>query len=128
MVFEKDDFIAWANENVVTMVGHNGATGGKEDHKPTEVTDPKTKEKKSVCPSYVDTGMFAGVEPYRTACAVPISRRNTAALATQSTILGSHAGTGRDAGRGRVGRNASAPPAARAEIPAKPDPSPHRFP
>lgn len=53
MVFEKDDFIAWANENVVTMVGHNGASGGKEDHKPTEVTDPKTKEKTSVCPKYV---------------------------------------------------------------------------
>jgi hypothetical protein len=53
LVFEKDDFIAWANENVVTMVGHNGSTAGHEDHKPTEVTDPKTKEKKSVCPSYV---------------------------------------------------------------------------
>jgi hypothetical protein len=51
-VLEDDDFIAWANENVVVVLGHDGATGDKEQHKPVEVTDPKTKEKKEVCPLY----------------------------------------------------------------------------
>ena len=51
MVFGKDDFVAWANENIVLAVGHNGATHG-EDHKPVDQTDPKTKETHSVCPKY----------------------------------------------------------------------------
>jgi hypothetical protein len=51
-VLEDDDFIAWANENVVIVLGHDGATGDKEQHKPVEVTDSKTKEKKEVCPLY----------------------------------------------------------------------------
>ena len=44
--------MAWANDNVVCVVGHNGATGGKEDHKPAEETDPKTKVTRSFCPKY----------------------------------------------------------------------------
>lgn len=52
-MFDNDDFIAWANENCVVAVGHDGATGGKEDHKPAKEKDPKTKEEKEVCPSYV---------------------------------------------------------------------------
>jgi hypothetical protein len=51
-VLEDDDFIAWANENVVIVVGHDGATGDKEQHKPVETTDPKTKEKREICPLY----------------------------------------------------------------------------
>jgi hypothetical protein len=51
-VLEDDDFIAWANENVVIVLGHDGAVGDKEQHKPVEVTDPKTKEKKEICPLY----------------------------------------------------------------------------
>ena len=51
-MLSNDDFIAWTNENAVAEVGHDGATGGKEDHKPVDETDPKTKEKRSVCPSY----------------------------------------------------------------------------
>lgn len=51
-MLSNDDFIAWTNENAVVEVGHSGAVGGKEDHKPVEETDPKTKEKRSVCPSY----------------------------------------------------------------------------
>lgn len=47
-----DDFIAWANENIVSVVGHDGAVGGKEDHKPTTEKDPKTKEEREVCPTY----------------------------------------------------------------------------
>jgi hypothetical protein len=51
-VLENDDFVAWTNENCLCVVGHNGAVHG-EDHKPVEVTDPKTKEKKSTCPKYL---------------------------------------------------------------------------
>jgi hypothetical protein len=51
-VLENDDFILWANENCVCAVGHDGATGGKEDHKPTKITDAKTKEEREICPSY----------------------------------------------------------------------------
>ena len=51
-MLSNDDFIAWTNENAVAEVGHDGATGGKEDHKPIDEVDPKTKEKRSVCPSY----------------------------------------------------------------------------
>ena len=51
-MFDNEDFIAWANENIVMVVGHNTATPGNEDHKPTKVTDPKTKEEKEICPKY----------------------------------------------------------------------------
>ena len=51
-MFENEDFITWANENCVTAVGHNGSTPGHEDHKPTKVTDPKSKEEKEICPKY----------------------------------------------------------------------------
>lgn len=51
-MLDNEEFIAWTNENIVAVVGHDGATGGKEDHKPVEETDPKTKEKREVCPSY----------------------------------------------------------------------------
>jgi len=51
-VLENDDFVAWTNENCLCVVGHNGAVHG-EDHKPVDVTDPKTKESKSVCPKYL---------------------------------------------------------------------------
>jgi hypothetical protein len=51
-VLENEDFIAWANENCVVAVGHDGAVGGKDDHKPTKVTDPKTKVESEICPTY----------------------------------------------------------------------------
>ena len=51
-MLENEEFAAWTIENCVAVVGHNGAVHG-EDHKPVDVTDPKTKEKKSVCPSYL---------------------------------------------------------------------------
>jgi hypothetical protein len=51
-VLENDDFIAWANENCVCAVGHDGAVGGKEDHKPAKEVDPKTKAEREICPSY----------------------------------------------------------------------------
>jgi hypothetical protein len=51
-VLEDEDFVAWANENVVIVVGHDGATGDKPQHEPVERTDPKTKEKSKVCPLY----------------------------------------------------------------------------
>jgi hypothetical protein len=51
-VLDNDDFIAWSNENIVAVVGHNGATGGKEDHKPVTEKDAKTKEEREVCPVY----------------------------------------------------------------------------
>lgn len=50
-MLENDDFVAWTNENCLCVVGHHGAVHG-EDHQPTDVTDPKTKETKSVCPKY----------------------------------------------------------------------------
>ena len=54
MVFENDDFVTWANENIVCAVGHNGSTSKeKPDHSPIEETDAKTKEKRpGVCPRY----------------------------------------------------------------------------
>jgi hypothetical protein len=52
-VLENEDFGAWSSENCVCAVGHDGAVGGKEDHKPKEEVDPKTKEKSLVCPSYL---------------------------------------------------------------------------
>jgi hypothetical protein len=51
-VLENEDFIKWATENVVVVMGHDGATGNNEPHKPLEVEDPKTHEKKQVCPLY----------------------------------------------------------------------------
>ncbi len=51
-MLDNDDFIAWSNENIVAVVGHNGAVGGKEDHKPATEKDPKTKEEREVCPVY----------------------------------------------------------------------------
>jgi hypothetical protein len=49
-VLEAKDFVEWANENVVLVVGHDGATGGKEKHKPLEVKEKEgTKE---ACPRY----------------------------------------------------------------------------
>ena len=51
-MLDNDDFIAWSNETIVAVVGHNGAVGGKEDHKPATEKDPKTKEEREVCPVY----------------------------------------------------------------------------
>ena len=51
-MLENEEFATWTNENCLCVVGHDGATGGKDDHKPAEETDPKTKEKRSVCPLY----------------------------------------------------------------------------
>ena len=51
-MFDNDDFIAWANENIVVAVGHNTSTPGNEQHKPVKETDPKTKEEREVCPKY----------------------------------------------------------------------------
>lgn len=51
-MFENDDFISWANENCVSVVGHNGATPGHEDHKPIKSVDAKTKEETEICPKY----------------------------------------------------------------------------
>lgn len=51
-MLDHDDFIAWSNENIVAVVGHDGATGGKEDHKPVTEKDPKTKEEREICPTY----------------------------------------------------------------------------
>jgi hypothetical protein len=51
-VLENDDFVTWANENIVTVVGHDGATGENKQHDPVEVKDPKTKEVTKVCPLY----------------------------------------------------------------------------
>lgn len=51
-MLDNEDFAAWSNENCLCVVGHNGAVGGKEDHKPAEEADPKTKEKHAICPLY----------------------------------------------------------------------------
>jgi hypothetical protein len=51
-VLENKDFVTWANENCVVLVGHDGATGENKQHEPVEATDPKTKEKHQVCPLY----------------------------------------------------------------------------
>lgn len=51
-MLENKDFIAWSGENCVVVCGHDGATGSNKPHDPVEETDPKTKEKKSVCPLY----------------------------------------------------------------------------
>jgi hypothetical protein len=51
-VLENEEFVAWANENVVIVLGHDGATGDNKQHEAKEVEDPKTKEKKKVCPLY----------------------------------------------------------------------------
>lgn len=51
-MLENDDFAAWTNDNCLCVVGHDGAVHG-DDHKPVDVTDPKTKETKSTCPSYI---------------------------------------------------------------------------
>ena len=51
-MLDNEEFMTWSNENIVAVVGRDGAVGGKEDHKPVEEVDPKTKEKREVCPSY----------------------------------------------------------------------------
>ncbi len=51
-MLENKDFITWSNDNCVVVCGHDGATGSNKPHDPVEETDPKTKEKKSVCPLY----------------------------------------------------------------------------
>lgn len=51
-MLENKDFITWSAENCVVVCGHDGATGSNKQHDPVEETDPKTKEKKSVCPLY----------------------------------------------------------------------------
>jgi hypothetical protein len=51
-VLENEDFITWANENIVTVVGHDGATGENKPHESVEFKDPKTKETSQVCPLY----------------------------------------------------------------------------
>ena len=51
-MLDNEDFIKWANENVVVVVGHRGGAGGKEQHKPAEEKDAKTGDTKSVCPLY----------------------------------------------------------------------------
>jgi hypothetical protein len=51
-VLTNEEFATWINENGIAVVGHNGSVGGKADHKPVEEVDPKTKEKREVCPSY----------------------------------------------------------------------------
>ena len=49
-MLDNKDFIEWGNENVVLVVGHDGATGSNEQHKPIE---EKTKDgTKQVCPLY----------------------------------------------------------------------------
>lgn len=51
-MLENEDFLTWANENIVTVVGHDGATGENKQHEPVEVKDAKTKEVSKVCPLY----------------------------------------------------------------------------
>lgn len=51
-MLENEDFVTWANENVVTVVGHDGATGENKQHEPVEEKDAKTKEVRQVCPLY----------------------------------------------------------------------------
>lgn len=51
-MLDTEDFATWCNENCLCVVGHDGAVGGKEDHKPAEETDPKSKEKRAICPVY----------------------------------------------------------------------------
>lgn len=51
-MLENEDFVAWANENVVIVVGHDGATGEKKQHEPVKQTNAKTKEEKEICPKY----------------------------------------------------------------------------
>jgi len=51
-VLANEEWVTWANENVVLVVGHDGATGENKEHESTKVTDPKTKEEKEVCPLY----------------------------------------------------------------------------
>jgi hypothetical protein len=51
-VLQNDEWVAWANENVVLVVGHDGATGENKQHEPTKITDAKSKEEKEICPLY----------------------------------------------------------------------------
>ena len=51
-MLENKDFVTWSNENVVVVVGHDGATGDNKQHEPAEEVDSKTKEKHAVCPLY----------------------------------------------------------------------------
>ncbi len=51
-MLDNEDFITWANENVVVVLGHRGGAGGKEQHKPAEEKDAKTGDAKPVCPLY----------------------------------------------------------------------------
>ena len=52
LVLDNEDFATWTNENCLCVVGHDGAVGKQDDHKPAEEVDPKTKEKRTICPLY----------------------------------------------------------------------------
>ena len=50
-MLDNKDFIEWGNENVVLVVGHDGATGSNEPHKPIE-EKAKDGTTKQICPLY----------------------------------------------------------------------------